>query len=274
MISKNWLLPLRFWFRRHTFAALASSAICLLALAGFCAPLRAAQNTQKQPLGALQATGHVTVNGNAVQGAQTIFSGDALQTGADGAASVDMPEVGTFTIAANTEISFPASKFLASLQHGTVGLHASQGARTVEVQFGNYLVFVPEYETEATAAVTVAADGSARVECQLGSVGVTAIEGSADVFLHPGQAVNVSAAGQLGAVQATAGGPPTPAATPAPTAAPSGPSTGTTPTGNKTKTILILLGVGGGAAAIAGAALAAHSSSSSSSPSPSSLGGP
>ena len=245
------------------------TTVGLCTLLGLCALLfpatrSAAAPPQKTALGPLQATGQVTVNGNAVKGTQSVFPGDSIQTGPDGAASLSLSDIGTFTLAANTSLTFPQSHFLATLKLGTVGMRASQGAKNIEVQFANYLVFVPDYENEATAAITVAADGSARVECRAGSVGVTQIQGASSVFLKVGQTVNVSASGELGSVEIAGATPQTPAATPP---AASAPPSGTTPASKKSHTALILLGVGGGAAAAAGAALAARHSNSSGSPS-------
>ncbi len=218
---------------------------------------------QKTALGAVQTTGQVTVNGAAVHGTQSVFPGDAIQTGPDGAASLSISDIGTFTLAANSSVSFPASHFLATLTRGTIGMHASQGAKNIEVQFGNYLVFVPDYESEATATITVAADGSARAECRSGSVGVTQIQGAASVFLKEGQAVNVSASGELGSIEGAGATSQAPSASTAPPV--SAPAGNVAP--KKSHAALIAIVVGGGAAAAAGAALAARHSSSTSSPS-------
>lgn len=235
-------------------------ALCALVISF---SVRASQLPQKTAVGALQTTGQVTVNGAAVHGTQSLFPGDAIQTGPDGAASLGIPDIGTFTVAANTSVIFPASNFLATLKVGTVGMHASQGAKNIEVQFGNFLVFVPDYESEATATITVAADGSARAECHGGSVGITQIEGAASVFLKDGQAVTVTAAGELGAVEGAGAAASTPSAS---TTAESSTPAAAPPT-KKSHATLILIAVGGGAAAAAGAALAARHSSSTSSPS-------
>jgi hypothetical protein len=235
-------------------------AACVLAISF---SVRASQPPQKAAVGALQTTGQVTVNGAVVHGTQSLFPGDSIQTGPDGAASLGIPDIGTFTVAASTTVVFPASNFLATLKVGTVGMHASQGAKNIEVQFGNFLVFVPDYESEATATITVAADGSARAECHGGSVGITQIEGAASVFLKEGQFVTVSAAGELGAVEGAGAAPP--AANSAATTASNTPAA--TPPTKKSHATLILIAVGGGAAAAAGAALAARHSSSTSSPS-------
>jgi hypothetical protein len=239
------------------------SALLVLCVLAFSFASRAAQTPQKTPVGALQTTGQVTVNGAVVHGTQSVFPGDSIQTGPDGAASLGIPDIGTFTVAANTTVIFPASNFLATLKVGTVGMHASQGAKNIEVQFGNFLVFVPDYESEATATITVAADGSARAECHGGSVGITQIEGAASVFLKDGQTVTVSAAGELGAVEGAGAAASTPTAST--TAASSTPAAA--PPTKKSHATLILIAVGGGAAAAAGAALAARHSSSTSSPS-------
>jgi len=124
---------------------------------------------------------------------------------------------------------------------------------------GSFAV-VPDPAAEAAAEVELAADGSARINCTEGSVGVIGLEGPQLTFLHPGEVITISPDGAL-----QTGAPP--ARTPAPAApAPTAP----TPEAGKKKSragVYVLLGLAGAGAAGAAAGLAGHGGTPSVSPS-------
>lgn len=195
---------------------------------------------QRTPVGALQVTGSVSVGGTPTTAETTVFVGDVIRTGADGAARITVAGSGTLILSAQTELALSgAPRYLATLRGGVLGIYSLTGARNFQVRVGNYLV-VPAPDAPATAEVRLAADGSAEVACQSGSVGVIALEGEDVLFLRPGQTARITAAGTLAQPQA-----------PAPTQPPPpGPTGGG---GGKGKGVIIAVLVGGGAA---GAALA------------------
>lgn len=163
-------------------------------------PVFATQAGQRPPLGLLRTSGEVFVNESLVSGDLTLFVGDTLRTGADGAAGLNVPGRGVLTIGAQTQISFPpswpASRYFVTVKRGSVGLRSLVGAKNFQVQVGKFVV-VPVPETEAGAEIEVDAEGSARITCKAGSVGVVALEGEAATFLLPNRAVAISAEGKL-----------------------------------------------------------------------------
>lgn len=190
--------------------------ILLCALLFLPGGLLGAAPAQLQIVGSLEVRGAVSINNQPAVSGTTVFVGDTIRTGADGAASVMVAGRGMLIVAAETELTLSAQpRFLAILDRGTLGLRAQADARGFSIRVGNFVV-VPSPEAEATAEIERAADGSAQVRCTAGSVGVIALEGEETVFLQPGQGANISAAGRL-----TRAVPPQPAPTvPAPTPPP------------------------------------------------------
>jgi ferric-dicitrate binding protein FerR (iron transport regulator) len=172
------------------------------------AALPQAALAQATPLGALRATGEVYVNDARVTGDLTLFVGDRVRTGADGAAGLSIAGRGTLTIARQTQITFASTtRYVGSLQSGTLALRSVPGARNFQIRLGNFTV-VPNEEVATSAQIDHAADGSAQVRCLSGSVAVIPLEGEAASFLEPGHAAQISADGKIQTVS------PAPAAQP------------------------------------------------------------
>ena len=221
---------------------------CCVILAGLCMPWAArAQVANKQSIGALQATGEVYLNGMRAAGQVTIYPGDVVRTGPDGAAALTMPGTGMVTIAAQTEISFGTGPYFAKLKQGTVGIHMSGTEAKMEIESVNFLAFVPSYASETAGTITVGADGGGRVECIAGSIGVTALQNAGALFLSPGQSVAIAADGQLAQVETPSQGQPAPA--------PEQPSSPPIAPVKKSRAGYYLLGAGAGGG-IAGAVIA------------------
>lgn len=196
---------------------------------------------QRKPVGALEGRGEVYVNGVRVEGQTTVFAGDTVRTGSDGAAGITVAGRGMLILAAQTELSLAAQpRFLAELQRGTVGQRSLENAQGFQVRVGPFVV-LPATESASAAELQRAIDGSARISCTAGSVFVLALEGDDFVFLRPGQSASISAQGLLSVAEGT---PPRPAQAPPPT------------TIKKTHKGAIILGVAGAGAAGAALALA------------------
>ncbi len=210
---------------------------------------------QQTPLGALRASGEVFVNGSPVAGDLSIFAGDILRTGANGAAGLSFAGRGVITVAAQSEVSLaPSARYFAQLQRGTVSVHWIEGAQPFQIEASQHIV-APTAGSEAVAEIVRAADGSVRITCLSGSVGVLGLESAAALFLQPGQSAQISAGGVL-----TLAVPP---AAPPPAPTPQKPSP-RKPTPSKVP--IILIAAGGGAAAVAALALAKGKASQPTSP--------
>jgi hypothetical protein len=218
---------------------------------------------QAAPVGALRATGDVTVNGAAVTGMASVFAGDTVRTGRGGAAGITVAGRGTLVLGEWSEVSLPATtRFFAALKQGTVGLRALEGARNFQLQAGNFVV-VPGAEAESAAEVFRAADGATQVTCTAGTMGVIALEGEQSLFLHPGQTASISAQGSLwrGTGLPTAPGPgqppppQTPPGTPTtqpPTAPPTAPPSAPPVAKKKNGAVIgVLIGAGAAGAVLA-----------------------
>ena len=214
---------------------------------------------QREALGSLRSTGEVYVADSKAPVEVVVFSGDTVRTGADGSATLEVAGKGMFLIYQHTEISFAGRRYFATLKQGTVSFRTVADVKNFEVRMGG-IVVAPEGTAAATADIEREADGSARVRCTLGSMGVISLEGSNSAFLRPGQEAYISPDGKITLASAKQEAGSTQGS--APPAPPSG-------RGGNAHTTWIALGVGGGAAAGVVAALAGHGSGSTSSVSPS-----
>jgi hypothetical protein len=149
----------------------------------------------------LRATGEVYLNGLRAAAEQTLFPGDTVRTGPDGAAALTSPGFGLLIIPPQSEVSFRAAPYLATLKQGSVEVRSFQQSRDLGIQFGNTVMHLASPETESVEALTLRADGSARVACGLGSVGFRSVDGVELGVLQPNQAVEVTADGKLRAIE-------------------------------------------------------------------------
>ena len=159
-------------------------------------PRLLAQESRGETIGALRVTGEVYVNDSPVTGQVTLFASDAVRTGAKGAAGLTIPGRGMLTIGKQTRISFGAGPYFAKLESGNVGIRTFAGAKTIDIQLGQFIV-IQETEIEAAAEVTLASDGSAQIQCTEGTIGIINLSGPQSPFIHPGDAVSISSSGEM-----------------------------------------------------------------------------
>jgi hypothetical protein len=174
---------------------------CALVLQLYCVEGAGAQTPTTEPLGSLQTSGEVYLNSLRATGSATVFPGDAVRTGADGAATFTSPGVGLLTLAPQSEIDFRGAPVLGTLKQGTVGIRSLQAGQNLEIQFGSSVLYLPPPGAESVATITVAADGSARVECRMGAVGLRSVSGGQLLVLNSGFAVGVGADGKVQKVE-------------------------------------------------------------------------
>ena len=214
------------------------------------------QELERKPLGALSTVGEVYVNESRAPSESTVFAGDKLRTGESGAATFTIGGRGSLKIAPNTRLSFVDDpRYVVTLEQGTVVLTVFGEAAKFEARTGGFVVIPGPEAPEAISQIERSADGSSRILCKTGAVGVIALETAEGVFLRPDQYVTISAEGRLQGVNS-------PSATPGVNT----PSPGVpTPSGvKKSHTGWIILGVAGGGGAAAAAVLASgHKSSAS-----------
>src|ERR1700676_378155 len=171
-----------------------------------------------QTLGSMRASGEVSLNGTPATGEQTIYPGDTVRTGADGAAALTSPGYGLVIIPAQTEITFRSAPYLATLRQGSVEVRSFQTGKDLGIHFGNTVLYLPSPGTESSGVITLRPDGSAQVSCVIGSIGLKSVDGTGLVILKPLQSVGVGTDGKLQKVEAvpivpTAQTPPVPATT-------------------------------------------------------------
>ena len=162
-----------------------------------------AQVSASPAVGSLQTSGEVYLNGNPAADEQTVFGGEDIRTGLNGVAALSIPGTGVFNVASQTEISLRTGRSLVALKHGTVAVRSFQSGRSLEIEFGNFVVHLPvgNEAAAAAAAVTVSPDGAAEVECLDGVVRVSRLQATESVDLHLGQSVKIDAKSRLQAVE-------------------------------------------------------------------------
>ena len=175
---------------------------CTLLLQLSCADRTWAQTPAAQTLGSMRATREVYLNGSPATGEQTLYPEDTVRTGADGAAALTSPVFGVLIIPAQTEITFRAAPYLATLKQGSVEIRSFQSGTNLGIQFGSTVMYLPSPETESAGLITLRADGSAQVSCTFGSIGLKSVNGTQLVVLHSLQTVVVGADGKVRPVEA------------------------------------------------------------------------
>jgi hypothetical protein len=161
------------------------------------APTRG-QTTDYKGLGVIQAQGAVTLNGTLAATGATIYPGDSIRTGADGYALVNLPYRGSVVIAANSDLTFLpvslGSHFMA-LHRGKFALRFRPEGSGTATEFGKF-VFIPLIGQGVEFDVEIAADGSAKIRCLNGSVGIMESQGAnSGLFLKSGEAAEIAANG-------------------------------------------------------------------------------
>jgi ferric-dicitrate binding protein FerR (iron transport regulator) len=230
-------------------SALVLPLLLLPALAG-ARPTPPAQT--QQPLGSLSAVGQVYVGGSVAPANATVMTGDTVRTDPSSTATFTMGGKGTFQIAAGTEMVFTGSQqYVAQLKSGIVVMNSLSGPSGITLRTGNFVVVGVTQDQPASARIEAGSDGSFRVSCLTGSVGVVPIEGAPNGnFLQPGQSVTISPQGVLSAPTATVA-----------TATPPEEQPSTPQPAAKSKTPWIILGVAAAGGGIGAAVALSHSSS-------------
>ena len=176
-----------------------------------------AQQQTRRPLGALNTNGEVYLNNSPAPAQSTIFAGDTLRTGGSGKAMFTLSGQGSLGILSRTEVSFvDQPQYIADLHYGSVMIHFLAEGKNLALKVSDFAVLAePSIETNAEIERTV--DGSARISCQSGSIGIVALKvtGPEALFLKPGQSATISPAGEL---RATPPGPAAPSPVPSTTA--------------------------------------------------------
>jgi hypothetical protein len=169
-----------------------------------------AQQAPAHPVAALQPTGEVRVNDYPVPQSWTIFTGDRVLTGADGVAAISVSGRGTLLMLPGSLVSFPDQpQFLADLERGGVTLRSLPDTSGFRIRLGKF-VAAPVPPAESVTEIERGVDGSFRITCSKGSVGLIEMDGARSLFLDATESATIRADGTLQQLEA-------PAPTPAPT---------------------------------------------------------
>ena len=157
-----------------------------------------AQNSKKQPLGSLSATGEVYVNDKPVPAESTVFVEDTVRTGENSNAVFAMTGNGTLKIGAQTQVMLKGEpQFAAELQSGTAVIDSISGPSGIKLRVGG-IVVVPAVRSRVTSAkIERQADGTFLVTCLGGDISTLALEGTAGRLLEAGQSVSVTPGGEM-----------------------------------------------------------------------------
>ena len=251
--------------KRSIASNLTSCFVCVLILQLVLLPVRAegrpaSPAQEKQPLGSLSSVGHVYVGNSLAPAESTVFTGDTLRTDEMSTATFTISGKGSLEIASHSQLVFTDNpQYVAELKSGIVVMSSLSGPAGINLRIGNFVLVAVTQDQQSTSGIESASDGSFRISCSEGSVGIVPLEGPANgIFVKAGQSVNISPQGELSAPTATVAS----TTTTSPTQHRQPIAAGSSHTG------LIILGlVGAGGAIGAGVALATKGSGSTVSPS-------
>lgn len=230
--------------------ALATAVASLLVFLPVLPAASAAPGQDREPLGSLATVGTVYVNGAAAPGEVTIFPGDTVLTSDTGSATFTMSGKGSFKLSPQTHLAFTGdARYLAEITAGSVVMTSFAGSTDVTLKTGSYVVAPVIQSEQSSSRIDKMSNGGFAISCLDGTVGVLPVEGANGQVLRVGQSVEISANGQLGAMQEASSNP----ANTKPVKKVGG-TTNYTP-------YIVLAAAGGGAAAI-GIALAGHKGNS------------
>lgn len=158
----------------------------------------AQQEPSREKLGSLTSLGEVYVNDLPTSAAATVSAGDRIRTGESGEATLDVAGKGTMKISRLSQVALPGNEqYTAELEKGAAVLNSAPGSDGLIVRIGNYVV-VPSVRSIANAIrVNKAQDGSFRVYCLDGKIGVLSVEGKSGDLLQAGQSLTVSVKSEL-----------------------------------------------------------------------------
>ena len=161
----------------------------------------APQEQQRNALGSLTTVGEVHVNDAAAPSESTIFAGDVLRSSGTGSATFTWTGKGSLQIYPNTEIIFTIKpQYDAELKLGRVVMTSLHGPTGMNLRTGDSVVVAVAEGEQATSNIEAPSDGSFFVTCVGGSVGVFPLQGERGIFIDAGQSVNISAQGELSAM--------------------------------------------------------------------------
>jgi len=196
------------------------------------------QEQERKPLGSLTSVGEVYVNGMLAPREATIFEGDALRTGDAGTADFTASGLGSLKISSMTQLTFEANQqYLAELNQGSVVMSGLGEASKFQIRLGRFAVFPGPEAAETIAQIERSPDNSFRIVCNMGNLGIIALEGTEALFLQAGQSATISPEGALRAANLS------------PTAG----QTVSSAQKSKSKKGWIILGAAGGGGAVAAA---------------------
>jgi hypothetical protein len=105
---------------------------------------------------------------------------------------------GTLKITPQSQVLFAGSYlFTAELEAGTVVLSSISGPNGVTLRIGNFVIVSSIRQQSATSKTDRTPDGSFRVSCLDGSVGVLTLDGKAGQFLQANQSLGISAKNEI-----------------------------------------------------------------------------
>jgi hypothetical protein len=184
--------------------------LAILLAVVFAAGVTNAQQVRLRPIGALQVTGEVRVNEALISTDSTVFAGDRVRTGSDGVAAVSVSGRGTLLLQPGSAVSFPdQAQFLADLEQGRVTLRSLPDTSGFQIRLGNFIA-APVAPAESITEIERAVDGSIRIACRKGSVGLIEVDGARSLFLDANESATILRDGSLQQAEA-------PASTPSPT---------------------------------------------------------
>lgn len=124
---------------------LSMATLCVMSFSGIKAALASSQNT---PIGVVNGTGTISINGNKAVSGASAFSGNTITTGNDGVATIDLQQYGRVIVRQNTSVTLTivgnsvqitenGKNVTVAVMSGNVQVLSAQGTRTLQVSQQN-----------------------------------------------------------------------------------------------------------------------------------------
>ena len=174
------------------------TTLVLLLFPGLSCGQGAPHAKERELLGSLTAVGEVYVDDSPAPAEITIFSGDRVRVGENGAATFNMSGKGSLKLSPRSQVLFAGKyEYTVELEAGAVVMNSISGPNGLTLRIGNDVLVPSTKEHLALASIDRAPDGSYLVTCSDGAIGVLNLQGTAGQFLQVGQAISVAPNGEL-----------------------------------------------------------------------------
>ena len=152
------------------------------------------QTPAKLAGGSVRTVGTVRIDGVLAAAEQTVFAGESIATGVDGAALARFSGF-EIVLTANSEVSFAQDGQSALLKRGAVSARSFASGSVMQLRFSQAVLSLAE--PDSAVLVGIRADGAAWIECHSGRAVIRRGGRGDEINLRPGDRLGILADGTI-----------------------------------------------------------------------------